>query len=462
MKHSGTYFYGYTIIAVSFFIQAVVWGTGNSFGIFFDPLLSEFGWLRGTLSGAASLCFLVHGITSILVGNLNDRFGPRLIMTACGLFLGLGFFLMSRVHTVWQLYLFYGLVVGIGLSGTDVVPLSTLARWFERKRGMMSGIIKVGTGVGMLAMPIFITWVLNSRGWRDTFAILGLIIFSAVVVLAQFLVRDPTGKSQCIDNRKEIDRCRSNSAEAGLSFQAAIRTRQFKTICAVYFIILVCAFTVVIHIVQHAIDLGIAAGPAAGILAAVGGVSIAGRFVMGTAGDRIGDKTALSICLLILLMALGWLQLADRLWMFYAFAGPLRVCPRRLLCPEFAVDGPALRHPGPRHAAGHHHLLQHRGRGHRPAGGRVPVRCHPQLQAHFSDHGGPGRHRPGPDPVAAAALPRGRQEIGNGNQDKGYRRSDTEKSDRSWLIVEGKCSRLKNSLNIPPENIKPFSPVLLP
>lgn len=320
MKQPGTYFYGYTIIAVSFFIQAVVWGTGNSFGIFFDPLLSEFGWLRGTLSGAASLCFLVHGITSILVGNLNDRFGPRLIMTVCGFFLGLGFFLMSRVHTVWQLYLFYGLVVGIGLSGTDVVPLSTLARWFERKRGMMSGIIKVGTGVGMLVMPIFMTWLLNDRGWRDTFAILGLIILSAVVVLAQFLVRDPAGKAQCIDNRKEIDRGRSDAAEAGLSLQAALRTRQFKTICAVYFIILVCAFTVVIHIVQHAIDRGIAAGPAAGILAAVGGVSIAGRFVMGTAGDRIGDKAALAICLMILLMALGWLQLADRLWMFYAFA----------------------------------------------------------------------------------------------------------------------------------------------
>jgi len=322
MEQHDKHFYGYAIIAVSFCIQVVNWGICNSFGIFYDPLLDEFNWLRGTLSGAASLCFLVHGITSILVGNLNDRFGPRRIMTVCALFLGLGFFLMSRVHAVWQLYLFYGIVVGIGLSGTDVVLLSTLARWFERKRGMMSGIIKIGTGVGMLVMPLFITRLLNGLGWRNTFLILGLIITTAVMVLAQFLVRDPAEKAQWIDNRKRIGQCPGKTEEEGLSFQAAIRTRQFKTICAVYFIVLVCVFTILMHIVQHAIDMGIAAGPAAGILSTVGGVSIAGRFVMGSAGDRIGDKAALAICFVILLMSLCCLQLADRLGMLYAFAIP--------------------------------------------------------------------------------------------------------------------------------------------
>jgi len=126
-------FYGYTIIAASFIIQALAWGISNSFGVFFAPLLNEFGWTRATISGAASLCFLVYGVTSILMGTLNDRYGPRLIMTGCGLFLGIGFLLMSGIHSVWHLYLFYGLIVGVGLSGTDVVLLSTMARWFEKK-----------------------------------------------------------------------------------------------------------------------------------------------------------------------------------------------------------------------------------------------------------------------------------------------------------------------------------------
>ncbi len=313
-------FYGYTIIAASFIIQALAWGISNSFGVFFAPLLNEFGWTRATISGAASLCFLVYGVTSILMGTLNDRYGPRLIMTGCGLFLGIGFLLMSGIHSVWHLYLFYGLIVGVGLSGTDVVLLSTMARWFEKKRGMMSGIIKVGTGVGMVIMPIFITWLLKGYGWRTAFTVLGVIILGAVIFSAQFLVRDPALKAQSMDNKKPDTQSSKNKIETGLTFQEAIFTRQFKIVCTVYFIILFCTYTILMHIVQHAIDLGIQPSVAAGILAVVGGVSIAGRFLMGAAGDRIGDRQALTICLLFLLTALVWLQLASQLWMFYLFA----------------------------------------------------------------------------------------------------------------------------------------------
>ncbi|MBU8911406.1 MAG: MFS transporter [Desulfobacterales bacterium] len=313
-------FYGYTIIVASFFIQAIVWGTSNSFGIFFVPLINEFGWSRATISGAASLCFLVHGLASILLGNLNDRFGPRLIMSVCGFSLGLGFMLMARVNAAWQLYLFYGLVTGIGLGGIDVILLSTVARWFKKKRGMMSGIIKVGTGVGMLIMPFFITWLLKDYGWRTSFTVLAVIIMVSIIFLAQFLVRDPIQKAQFIDNRNSHNPDNLNKTEEGLTFHEAIRTKQLWTVCAIYFIILFCVYTVLIHIVQHAIDLGIPTAVAAGILATIGGVSIFGRFLMGGAGDRIGEKSALFICLLFLLTALGWLQAVKTLLMFYIFA----------------------------------------------------------------------------------------------------------------------------------------------
>jgi MFS family permease len=74
------------------------------------------------------------------------------------------------------------------------------------------------------------------------------------------------------------------------------------------------------HIVTHAIDLGIAKASAAAVLSVVGGVSMAGRLVMGGAGDRIGNKAALVICFLLLTVSLAWLQLADRLWMLLLFA----------------------------------------------------------------------------------------------------------------------------------------------
>ncbi|MCG8635400.1 MAG: MFS transporter [Desulfobacterales bacterium] len=313
------FFYGYTIIVAGFFIQAVVWGMSNSFGVFYDPLIREFGWSRATISGAVSLGFLVHGATSILLGNLNDRFGPRIIMSACGLFIGLGLWCLATLDSVWQLYLFYSLVFCVGLGGIDVIPLSTVSRWFQKKRGMMSGIIKVGTGVGMFAMPFFINWLIKNNGWRHSFVVLAFLIIISVLFLAQFLVRDPSCKGQLIDNGI-TPAAKTEGAEEGLTSKEAFGTKQFWMICYIYFVILFCTYTILMHIVQHAIDLGTSRGGAASILSAVGGVSIIGRFLMGGAGDRIGEKTALLICLLCLLLSLCWLQLVTGLWMFYLFA----------------------------------------------------------------------------------------------------------------------------------------------
>jgi MFS family permease len=313
-------FYGHVIVVAAFMIQVIAWGINNSFGVFFHPLLTEFGCLRSTLSGAASLSFLIHGFVSIFIGGLNDRFGPRVIMSGCGLFLGLGYVLMAKVNAVWQLYLFFGVVVGIGLSGMDVLLLSTVARWFARKRGMMSGIIKVGTGVGMVIMPVFSAWLISTYGWRTSFAVLGLIILVFILTLGQVLVRDPSKKGQLPDHEKEPDTLRLDLTENGLVFQQAVQTREFWTVCTVYFIILVCVYTILMHIVQHAIDLRISTSDAASILASIGGASIAGRLVMGAASDRIGNKKALIVCLFFLLMGLIWLQTAKDLWKFYLFA----------------------------------------------------------------------------------------------------------------------------------------------
>ncbi|MCD4677930.1 MAG: MFS transporter, partial [Desulfobacula sp.] len=179
---------------------------------------------------------------------------------------------------------------------------------------------KVRTGVGMFIMHFFINLLLNNYGWRNSFAVLAFIIIFFVLFLAQFLVRDPIQKAQLIDNGINHTSEEANGSEEGLTFRQAIRTRQLWTVCAVYFIILFCVYTILMHIVLHAIDLGIQSSVAAGILSTIGGVSITGRFLMGGASDKIGEKSALLICLLCLLLALFWLQAVQTLWMFYLFA----------------------------------------------------------------------------------------------------------------------------------------------
>jgi hypothetical protein len=87
-ERTSKFFYGYIIVLACSLIQGIGVGTYVAFGVFFKPLLAEFGWSRATLSGASSLAFLLMGFLGILVGNLNDKFGPRSVMAVTGFFMG--------------------------------------------------------------------------------------------------------------------------------------------------------------------------------------------------------------------------------------------------------------------------------------------------------------------------------------------------------------------------------------
>ncbi len=315
------YFYGYNMVGAGFVIQAVSIGAMFTYGVFFKEFQAEFGWSRATISGASSLAFLVLGATGILAGRLNDRIGPRILIAISGISLGLGYLVMSGLQVPWQLYLLYGVLVGVGLSTHDVVTLSTVARWFVRRRGMMSGIVKIGTGSGQLVGPLIATGLIAAYGWRNSYVIIGVVVLVTLVAVAQVLRRDPQAMGLLPDGRRDEPRGNGTRfTERGVSLKKAIQTRQFWTICVAEFITLLCMLTVIVHIVPHATDLGLHPAAAAGVLSTIGGVSMLGRFVMGTMNDRIGGKRSLMICLMVLLCGSIWLQVARESWMLFVFA----------------------------------------------------------------------------------------------------------------------------------------------
>ena len=199
------FFYGYVVVLATSLISLVMTGTINSFGVFFKPLLVEFGWTRAATAGAFFTHSVVHGVILIAAGRFCDRFGPRLILTVSGFFLGLGFLLMSQVQAIWQLYLFYGVVLALGKSGSYVPMVSTVARWFVKKRGLMTGIVLATSSLGETIMPPVVGWLIIAHAWRTSYVIIALIALVPTILAAQFLKRDPAQMEQLPYGAKEAE-----------------------------------------------------------------------------------------------------------------------------------------------------------------------------------------------------------------------------------------------------------------
>src|SRR3989304_3649922 len=120
------FFYGYVVVAAALLIDLLLAGVHFPFGIFFKPVSGEFGWTRAATSGAFTFYSIFHGALFILTGRISDRFGPRPMLVASGILFGLGFLLMSTISSIWQLYLYYGVLIAIGMSGGFVPLMSTV------------------------------------------------------------------------------------------------------------------------------------------------------------------------------------------------------------------------------------------------------------------------------------------------------------------------------------------------
>lgn len=314
------FFHGYFVVIAAFCVLAGIVGSRYVFGVFFNPILTEFGWTRAMTSGAFSLSVFTEGFMAIVMGWLTDRLGPRIALTICGLFVSVGYLLMSMVGSVWHLYLFYGVLIGIGMGGAIVPLVSTVARWFVARRTTMTGIIMTGSALGSFIAPPLAHRLIDAYGWRISYRILAGIVFAIVILAAQFLKRDPGSIGQVPYGKKVNDEPESKPAVDSYSIGEAAHTRQFW-----FFIVqLACFgfifFTIMVHIVPHATDLGISAARSANILATISGLTIVGRLVLGNLADRIGDKRTIIIAFVLALASLFWLVPATEAWMLYLVA----------------------------------------------------------------------------------------------------------------------------------------------
>jgi MFS family permease len=224
---------------------------------------------------------------------------------------------MSQINSVWQLYLYYGIMIAFSTS-IYVAIVSIVARWFVKRRGLMTGIVFSGVGLAATVGPPVASWLISTYDWRQSFLILGIASMVIMVTASQFLKRDPQQVGQSPYGASVAEQ--TTPIVRGLFLHEALRTRQFWLICGMYFVFLFCTLVVIVHVVIHAIDLGIAPASAANILAIYGVVSIASVNIMGMSGDRFGNRPTFAISFLLMAISFIWLLVANETWELYLFA----------------------------------------------------------------------------------------------------------------------------------------------
>ena len=326
------FFYGHLLVFSGFLIMVSMYGTLYSFGVFLEPLLNELGRTRASISGAYSLCFLLSGALAMAAGWLTDRFGPRVVISCAGILIASGYLMLSRANTILELYLYYGLFVGAGMSGGMIPVLSTITKWFEKRKGLMTGFAIAGVGAGTLIVPPVANALIYAYGWRTSFFLAGIVAFAVITGLAQLFIRDPLGKGMLPYGSEGPMIDPTQFEMEGLSLQDACRSAQLWIVFAIY----VCAGFFIqialVHITIYAISLGVSPSGGAMLLSVVGMGSLAGRIIGGAASDRLGSKTMIVAASILMTAQFSWLLFSNRTWMLLVFALFFGLVYREILC----------------------------------------------------------------------------------------------------------------------------------
>src|SRR3990172_6485262 len=131
------FFYGWVVVGLAIVSMSYWFGLRTTFSLFFVALIDHFHWGRAETAGVQSVAMIAYTVTAPVIGILVDRIGPRKVILPGIALMGVGLFLCSRIQTITEFYLFYGVIVGTGVTCLSIVVFTViLAHWFEKKRGM--------------------------------------------------------------------------------------------------------------------------------------------------------------------------------------------------------------------------------------------------------------------------------------------------------------------------------------
>jgi len=313
--------YGWIIVGVTFVTVLAAAGVRAAPAVLIRPLERDFGWTRGEISLALSLSMVMYGFGGPLAGRLTDRYGLRgttiifVTTTAAGTILS-----VSLAH-LWQLNVFWGLIVGIGTGGTATVMSATVANiWFESRRGLITGLLGGASSAGQLVFLPLLVWLVSRWDWRAAIVLLAVLITGFILPAVTLLMRSQP---------RDLGLTPYGAGAAGATpvdtrvtpMSRALRTGDFWLLAGTFAI---CGFTTMgligTHFVPHAVEHGFTEAQAAGILSVIGGMNVVGTIASGWLCDRFPPRKLLAGYYFFRALSLLALPMIDTLPLMSLFA----------------------------------------------------------------------------------------------------------------------------------------------
>lgn len=299
-------FYGWWVVLAFSVMVFLSSGLRFTVGPFLKPVVTDLDLDRGSFSLVISLSLFLFGAFMPLVGRLVDRFGARLVVCGGSLVLAGALIATGQSTALWHLFLFYGILVALGLSATgQVVASAIIARWFARRRGTAVSVLSGASAAGMTFLVPIVMSLILAYGWRRTYELLGLGALLLILPLGLWVVRDrpeamglrPDGESPAgADEKDEAESERTPLADA-------IHARSFWQLTGGLF---TCGFSMTLlsaHGIPMLTDHGFHPMVAASALGFLGGAAMIGSVVLGLLSDRFGRKSILALVYVLRVLA---------------------------------------------------------------------------------------------------------------------------------------------------------------
>lgn len=312
-------FQGWFVVAGAFAVTFIGFGSAYTFSAFVESLESDFNASRGSVSLVFSLAgFLYFGL-GIVSGPLADRWGSRRLAFIGMILTGAGLAAAGAARNLTEVYIAYGLGIGLGVGCSYVPVVGAVQRWFVKRRGFASGIAVSGIGVGTLVMPPLASLLIELLGWRAAYLALGALAVVLGGVMSILIVNDPRDRGL----RPDGDLPQGDvavSRPVGASVTEAMGTRQFVSLYAACLICSFGAFVPFVHLVPSALDDGAEQSSAVLLLGVIGVGSTAGRFFLGRLADRLGRQSSLVAMFVGMALAMAIWGSSAGLWTLAVFA----------------------------------------------------------------------------------------------------------------------------------------------